>query len=69
MRQMTYDGAGNLITDDRAGTTTTYTYNKRNRLAPAWARRAGRRAVEAATSGALVWATPTEGSSSWPSAR
>ena len=34
--------AGNLLTDNRAGTTTTYTYNKRNRLA-------------SATSGALVW--------------
>jgi YD repeat-containing protein len=42
VRQMTYDGAGNILTDNRAGTTTTYTYNKRNRLA-------------SATSGALVW--------------
>jgi YD repeat-containing protein len=42
VRQMTYDNAGNILTDNRAGTTTTYTYNKRNRLA-------------SATSGALVW--------------
>jgi RHS repeat-associated protein len=42
VRQMTYDGAGNMLTDNRAGATTTYTYNKRNRLA-------------SATSGALVW--------------
>jgi YD repeat-containing protein len=33
VRQMTYDGGGNMLTDNRAGTTTTYTYNKRNRLA------------------------------------
>ena len=41
-RAFTYDGAGNILTDNRSGTTTTYTYNKRNRLA-------------SATSGALVW--------------
>ena len=41
-RVFTYDGAGNILTDNRSGTTTTYTYNKRNRLA-------------SATSGALVW--------------
>ena len=42
VRQITYDGAGNILTDNRSGTTTTYTYNKRNRLMTA-------------TSGALVW--------------
>ena len=31
----THDGAGNMLTDNRLGPTTTYTYNKRNRLASA----------------------------------
>jgi len=39
---MTYDGAGNILTDNRSGTTTTYTYNNRNRLLTA-------------TSGANIW--------------
>jgi YD repeat-containing protein len=42
VRAFTYDGAGNILTDNRAGATTTYTYSKRNRM-------------ETATSGALVW--------------
>ena len=33
VRAFTYDGAGNILTDNRSGATTTYTYNKRNRLA------------------------------------
>ena len=41
-RTFGYDGAGNIATDNRAGTTTTYTYNKRNRL-------------ETSTSGAIAW--------------
>ena len=43
VRAFTYDGAGNILTDDKAGSLTTYTYNKRNRLS-------------SATSGALLWA-------------
>ena len=52
VRQMTYDNAGNMLTDNRAGAITTYTYNKRNRLA-------------SATSSALEWGY-TYGKRGWP---
>jgi RHS repeat-associated protein len=35
MAAMTYDAAGNLLTDNRLGLNKTYTYNKRNRMATA----------------------------------
>jgi RHS repeat-associated protein len=42
VRALTYDNAGNILSDNRLGTPTAYTYNARNRLT-------------SATSGALVW--------------
>ena len=35
VRAITCDGAGGILTDNRPGATTTYTYNKRNRLTSA----------------------------------
>ncbi len=32
VRQITYDSAGNVLTDNKLGAVNSYTYNKRNRL-------------------------------------